>query len=184
MVATTRNRPKALNVSKTALDQAGSFLQDLSAKPKEEMSIREAIDLLRDPIQEALAKGYNYEDIVAVLVDKGITTTAATVKRYVSLGSTRKRKPGTRAKRKSAQTTEVAVEEDAPKPKQKTTKTPPVEKAAPAAKSTKGRRQSAAASTEPPQTTVKTAAKTGKTSTAKTTSRTTAKSPTKGRKKV
>jgi hypothetical protein len=182
MVATTRNRPKALNVSKTALDQAGSFLQDLSAKPKEEMSIREAIDQLRDPIQNALAKGYNYEDIVGILVNKGITTTAATVKRYVSLGSTRKRKSGTRAKRKSASTTESVVEASAPKSKPRTTKAVPEQPATPT--KSKGRRQSAAASTEPPQTTVKTAAKTGKSSPAKPASRTTSKSPTKGRKKA
>jgi hypothetical protein len=103
MATVTRNRPKAVSVSKTAIDQVGSLLQDLSAKPKEGMSLREAIDQLREPIQSAMAKGYNYEDIIAVLAESGIPTTAATVKRYVSLSDPRKRKtPAKRGRRTDA----------------------------------------------------------------------------------
>lgn len=91
-MAPPRNRSKSANISKSALDQVGSLLQDLSAKPKQEMSIREAIDQLREPIQGAMAKGYTYEDIVQILTDSGINTTVTTVKRYISLGNPPRRK--------------------------------------------------------------------------------------------
>lgn len=129
MATATRNRPKAVSVSKTAIDQVGSLLQDLSAKPKEGMSLREAIDQLREPIQSAMAKGYNYEDIIAVLAESGIPTTAATVKRYVSLSDPRKRKaPAKRGRRADAA--------EAP-----TTTRKPKAEAEPAAPATRGRRK-------------------------------------------
>ncbi|MBF1999790.1 MAG: hypothetical protein IGS38_03630 [Synechococcales cyanobacterium M58_A2018_015] len=114
-MAAARKQAKSSSISKSAIDQVGSFLQDLSVKPKQEMSIREAIDQLRDPIQEALAKGYNYEDIVAILVEQGIPTTATTVKRYVSLGRGRSRKKTAgskpRGRRPRSQSVELANEE-------------------------------------------------------------------------
>lgn len=159
MATASRNRPKTVSVSKTALDHVGSLLQDLSEKPKEEMSLREAIDELREPIQGALAKGYSYEDIVEILGERGIKTTAATVKRYISLGNPRKRKPratagrpGRRTRSVSAAVVEPSVQEPVSPP------SPPA-----AAKSTKttsgrGRRKSAAASVDAaPQTKVKAA---------------------------
>lgn len=120
MATSTRNRPKTASVSKTAIDQVGSLLQDLSAKPKEEMSIREAIDQLREPIQSAMAKGYHYEDIIKILSDSGISTTATTVKRYLSLSNPRKgrgktgaAKTGRRGKAKAE--AETMDEEPAPR---------------------------------------------------------------------
>ncbi|QYO68349.1 hypothetical protein [Leptolyngbya sp. 7M] len=111
--AATRNRPKSANVSKTAIDQLGSMLQDLSEKPKAEMSLREAIDELRGPIQSAMAKGYNYEDIVKILAEEGIPTTVTTVKRYISLGNPPRRKSSgkTRAKRSRTASVEAEVTE-------------------------------------------------------------------------
>jgi hypothetical protein len=103
MATSARNRPKTANVSKTAIDQVGSLLQDLSAKPKEEMSIREAIDLLREPIQSAMAKGYHYDDIIKILADSGISTTATTVKRYLSLSNPRRSKTTKSGRRAKAQ---------------------------------------------------------------------------------
>jgi hypothetical protein len=139
MVSATRNRPKAVNVSKTAIDQVGSLLQDLSAKPREEMSLREAIDQLREPIRGALAKGYNYEDIVAILGEKGIATTAATVKRYISIGNTRKRKTrGSAAKVDRTPTTLAEADEAPSTTRKKTAKTAPAE--AEPAKTTRGRK--------------------------------------------
>lgn len=138
-MAAARKQAKSSSISKSAIDQVGSFLQDLSVKPKQEMSIREAIDQLRDPIQEALAKGYNYEDIVAILVEQGIPTTATTVKRYVSLGRGRSRKKTTgskpRGRRPRSQSVELPSEEAG------TPVEPP--------KTTRGRRKSTAASAAP-----------------------------------
>ncbi len=114
------------------------------------MSLREAIDQLREPIQSAMAKGYNYDDIIAVLAESGIPTTAATVKRYVSLSDPRKRKaPAKRGRRTDAAETTArrskAVEEDevdeAPAPTRGRQKTA----AEPAPKpATRGRKKAAA----------------------------------------
>lgn len=137
MVTATRNRPKSVSVSQRAIDQVGSFLQDLSEKPREEMSLREAIDQLREPIQGALAKGYTYEDIVGILGEQGIKTTATTIKRYISIGNSQKRKAKaaaekTTGKRKTRAVSDTdgaaeSFEEETPAP-------------------TKGRRKPAAAS--------------------------------------
>jgi hypothetical protein len=176
--AATRNRPKSANVSKTAIDQLGSLLQDLSEKPKAEMSLREAINELREPIQSAMAKGYNYEDIVKILAEEGIPTTVTTVKRYISLGNPPRRKSSgkTRAKRGRAASTSEAETESAPKTR-KSAKTESVDAEAP---KPRGRRKTAAASAEPPaQTKIKTEPKAKGPRAA---SRT-AKSPARGRKK-
>lgn len=120
MVSAARNRSKSANVSKTAIDQVGSFLQDLSAKPKEELSLREAIDQLREPIQTALAKGYSYPEIATMLGEQGITTTASTLKRYISLGNSSsrgRRAKTTRATKAKADASDAASEETAPKPR-------------------------------------------------------------------
>ncbi len=119
MATSTRNRPKTASVSKTAIDQVGSLLQDLSAKPKEEMSIREAIDHLREPIQGAMAKGYHYDDIIKILADSGINTTATTVKRYLSLSNPRKNKSAAKPRRKAKVKPEPELE-PVPEPAKKT----------------------------------------------------------------
>lgn len=184
MPTATRNRPKPVSVSKTALDHVGSLLQDLSAKPKEEMSLREAIDELREPIQSALAKGYSYDDVVTILGSKGIKTTAATVKRYISLGNPRKRKPrGSAAKSGPKKTTgavvEAAVSEPIVATPKKATRTKSTTKAAaPKVVPAKGRQKSAAASVESAvQTKVKTTRASGTSKVAAT------KPATRGRKK-
>ncbi|MFM7425184.1 MAG: hypothetical protein ACKO7W_09370 [Elainella sp.] len=149
MATSTRNRPKTASVSKTAIDQVGSLLQDLSAKPKEEMSIREAIDQLREPIQSAMAKGYHYDDIIKILADSGISTTATTVKRYLSLSNPRRSKgkaakPGRRAKPEpGAELTPEPTPEPASKPARKTrgAKANPVESGESVEKPTRGRRK-------------------------------------------
>lgn len=148
MATSTRNRPKTASVSKTAIDQVGSLLQDLSAKPKEEMSIREAIDQLREPIQSAMAKGYHYDDIIKILADSGITTTATTVKRYLSLSNPRRSKgktakPGRRSTAKpEAEAEAEPAPEPVPEPVKKTrgAKAAPVE---PVEKPARGRRKTA-----------------------------------------
>lgn len=185
MPTATRNRPKPVSVSKTALVQVGSLLQDLSAKPKEEMSLREAIDELREPIQSALAKGYSYDEIVAILGKKGIKTTSATVKRYISLGNPRKRKPrGSAAKsgtRKSNSGSEVESPTEAIVTPLKTAgrASAAQKEVAPKAAPAKGQRKSAAASADSAaQTKVKT------TRTSETSKVAAAKPATRGRKKL
>lgn len=86
MAATTRGRSKSAAVNRELLETAGSFLETLPEKPKEEMSLREAMKHLREPIQAALAKGYNYPDLAEVLAQQGIRISATTLKNYVPTG--------------------------------------------------------------------------------------------------
>lgn len=86
MALATGKRPKTVIVQKQSIDQASTFLQELPEKPKENLSLREAIDKLRDQIQGALAKGYSYDDLAKMLSDKGIGISASTLKNYVPSG--------------------------------------------------------------------------------------------------
>lgn len=85
-MASTRGRSKAVIVTKQSVNQAGVFLQELPEKPKENLSLREAVGQLRDQIQAALAKGYSYDDLSKMLTEKGIEISATTLKSYVPAG--------------------------------------------------------------------------------------------------
>jgi hypothetical protein len=176
-MATTRNRPKSTNISKSAIDQVGSLLQDLSAKPREEMSLREAIDQLREPIQGAMARGYSYEDIVKILGEKGIPTTVTTVKRYISLGNSPKRKASTKGRTKRAHDSEpVDADEASESPSESTGRSTADSEAAP---KTRGRRKADSS------TTIEAEPETTKTGRAKSSTRaTTPRTPGRGRRKT
>lgn len=146
MAVATRNRSKSASISKSALDQVGSLLQDLSAKPKEEMSIREAIDQLREPIQAAMAKGYTYEDIVQILTESGISTTVTTVKRYISLGNPPRGKSAA-SKGRGKRTGEAQAVGSSGR--DKSSASPLSSEAEEAPKATRGRKKASAAVEEP-----------------------------------
>lgn len=86
MAVAASKRPRAATVQKEAVDQVGTFLQDLPEKPKETFSLREAVSRLRDQIQAALAKGYSYDDLAAMLTKQGVEISASTLKNYVPSG--------------------------------------------------------------------------------------------------
>lgn len=98
MAATPGKRSKATLVKKEMVEEANSFLQDLPEKQKEDLSLKEAVNKLREPIQEALAKGYSYPDLAKMLSEKGIKISALTLKNYAPSG----RKQGTKAKPRRA----------------------------------------------------------------------------------
>lgn len=83
MVAT---RSKSVTIQPTIVTTASSFLEELPAKPKENFSLREAVDQLRDPLKTALVKGYSYQDLALMLRDQGIEISASTLKNYVPSG--------------------------------------------------------------------------------------------------
>jgi hypothetical protein len=170
-MATTRNRPKTTNISKSAIDQVGSLLQDLSAKPREEMSLREAIDQLREPIQGAMARGYSYEDIVKILAEKGIPTTVTTVKRYISLGNSPKRRSSGKTRTKRGRKTETEQSNETPAEPAKAARKSTASTTE--STSTRGRRKAADSSTsvEAEAAPTKGRAKSGRAATPKTTGR-------------
>jgi hypothetical protein len=98
MAATPGKRSKATLVKKEMVEEANSFLQDLPEKQKEDLSLKEAVNKLREPIQEALAKGYSYPDLAKMLSEKGIKISALTLKNYAPSG----RKQSSKAKPRRA----------------------------------------------------------------------------------
>jgi len=89
MPTSTGKKPKATLVKQDAIDQTSVFLQSLPEKPKENLSLREAIDQMQDSLREALAKGYNYQELAAMLTEQGIKISAFTLKNYVPSGRRR-----------------------------------------------------------------------------------------------
>lgn len=111
MAAATSKRPKAASVKNASLEQTGAFLQALPEKPKEELSLKEAIAQLQDPLRAALAKGYSYQELAAMLAETGIHISAFTLKNYVPSGKRRSKeqpepkatsRPGRKAKAESS----------------------------------------------------------------------------------
>jgi len=164
MAVATGRRPKAISVSKQAVDQAGALLGQLPEKPKENLSLRDAIDQLQEEIKEALSKGYTYNDVAGLLANKDILISPATLKRYVSMGRGRAaqaRKDAAKAPRRTRKTSvdlsesesdaaiESATADSVPSRKRRssaaqTVETPVEEAPKTATKQTTGRRRSAA----------------------------------------
>ncbi len=162
MAVATGRRPKAISVSKQAVDQAGALLGQLPEKPKENLSLRDAIDQLQEEIKEALSKGYTYIDLAGLLANKDILISPATLKRYVSMGRGRAAQARKEAavktprRRKNADLTETESDAsaesataatDSGQRKRRSTKTAeaPLEEAPKTeAKQTTGRRRSSA----------------------------------------
>jgi hypothetical protein len=92
MVTGTGKRPKAAIVKQASIEHTSAFLQALPEKPKEDLSLREAIGQLREPLQAALAKGYSYPELAAILTEKGVKISAFTLKNYVPSGRRRSSK--------------------------------------------------------------------------------------------
>ncbi len=90
MITTKKRLPGSATVQQTAIQQATSLLDQLPEKPKEIWTLKEAIDLLQDSITTALKRGYNYEEVAAMLADQGIQISVSSLKRY--LASTKKEK--------------------------------------------------------------------------------------------
>jgi hypothetical protein len=144
MAVVSGRRPKAISVSKQSVDQAGNLLQQLPEKPKENLSLRDAIDQLQEEIKDALSKGYTYIDVAVLLADKGIVISPATLKRYVSMGrgkAAKSRKSagatGTKRPRKAVSEPVEALDADVTSSPEPTS--------APADKTQRGRRSSAQA---------------------------------------
>jgi hypothetical protein len=98
MAVATGKRPKAAVVKQEAIDNTSAFLQSLPDKPKEDMSLREAIEQMREPLRAALLKGYTYQELAAMLSDQGIKISAFTLKNYVPSGRRRAKEQAAAAK--------------------------------------------------------------------------------------
>ena len=120
MVEVTEKRQKAIAVKQSSIGNTSAFLESLPEKPKEELSLREAIDQLREPLRAALLRGYTYVELAEMLTEKGIKISAFTLKNYVPSGKRRANKEkeaaakvGTRRGRKNQAVESASAELDA-----------------------------------------------------------------------
>lgn len=84
MAKTRRRSSAAASALNDAIESARSTLNELSEKPKEKLSLREAIGELHESITAALDRGYSYEEVVEILSTQGVTITVASLKRYLA----------------------------------------------------------------------------------------------------
>ena len=80
---TVRRRSSNL-ISQSTLDQAQSALQQLPEKPKENLSLKEAIASLQTTITTALSRGYSYEEVAAMLSEQGVKISPTSLKSYLA----------------------------------------------------------------------------------------------------
>ena len=75
--------------------QFKSILEKVEAriqpKPKQGMTLREAISKFKPTITKALRRGYSYEEIAAILTEEGISIKGATLKQYLAESKGKKR---------------------------------------------------------------------------------------------
>lgn len=101
MATSANRRIKSANVTNQAIDQANSLLQNLPEKPKEVMSLREAVDELQEDIRAALGKGYSYDEIADILSSNGIEISVTTLKRYAPAGRGKRKATATKTRRRT-----------------------------------------------------------------------------------
>jgi hypothetical protein len=120
MARTTRRTSLSTLVPKTAIEKATFTLQDLPEKPKEELSLKEAVQNMREVISAALSKGYSLEEVAEMLTQQGVDITPPSLKYYLTRGikadaaPTTPRAKGRRGGRPKKATTEASAPAPAP----------------------------------------------------------------------
>lgn len=138
MARASRRAGLSTLVPKTAIEQATSTLQELPEKPKEELSLKEAIQSMRDSISAALSKGYSLDEVAEMLTDQGVSITSPSLKYYLTRGikaeasvtGRGKTRRGGRPKKAAAESAPASVEtngkaESVPTPEPEAPKTTP-----------------------------------------------------------
>lgn len=100
MAKTKKRTSGSATISKTAIEQVSLKLKNLPEKPKENLSLREAISELHGSITTALNRGYSYDEVVKILSSQGVSITVASLKRYLAAA----RKEGAEKPKKTRQT--------------------------------------------------------------------------------
>ncbi len=103
-------------------EQFKSILEKVEAriqpKPKQGMTLREAISKFKPTITKALKRGYTYEEVAAILTEEGISIKGATLKQYLADSKGKKRPsetaPATPGKSSTHQAEESAVSDTKP----------------------------------------------------------------------
>lgn len=95
-------------------EQFKSILEKVEAriqpKPKQGMTLREAIAKFKPTITKALKRGYTYEEVAAILTEEGISIKAATLKQYLAESKGKKRSSETASTNQAKSSTHQAEE--------------------------------------------------------------------------
>lgn len=96
--------------------QFKSILEKVEAriqpKPKQGMTLREAISKFKPTITKALRRGYTYEEVAVILTEEGISIKGATLKQYLAESKGKKR-PSVTAPLSPAKSSNPMAEESA-----------------------------------------------------------------------
>jgi len=99
-------------------EQFKSILEKVEArlppKPKQGMTLREAISKFKPTITKALRRGYTYEEVAFILTEEGISIKGATLKQYLAELKGKKRAPETASKLSTQTADESAVSDIKP----------------------------------------------------------------------
>lgn len=146
MAATkTRKRPPgSVVVQQSAIQQAGDLLQKLPEKPKENWSLREAIESLEGSIVQALDRGYSHDEVAELLDEKGISISVSSLKRYLAASRRDKGTQTRRTRKLRGQAAAKAKTEEATSVEPVAAETPSPSKAEAAEPATPGRRKRSA----------------------------------------
>ena len=79
-----QKRTKRTMISRSLADRLSQKLEQLPEKKKTELTPKELIFEKSEQLDSALAKGYDYDDLVALLKEDGIQLSKTTLRQYLS----------------------------------------------------------------------------------------------------
>ena len=79
-----QKRTKRMMISRSLADRLSRKLEQLPEKKKTELTPKELIFEKSEQLDSALAKGYDYADLVAILKEDGIQLSKTTLRQYLS----------------------------------------------------------------------------------------------------
>ena len=79
-----KSRTKRTTISRTLADKLSQKLEQLPAKQKTELTPKEFILENSEQLDSALERGYDYDDLVALLKEDGIKLSKTTLRQYLN----------------------------------------------------------------------------------------------------
>lgn len=92
-----QKRTKRTMISRSLADRLSQKLEQLPEKKKTELTPKELIFENAEQLDSALERGYDYDDLVALLKDDGIKLSKTTLRQYLSEARKHRANPDERA---------------------------------------------------------------------------------------
>jgi hypothetical protein len=106
-----RTRSQAASkIAPASIAQLTSVFDALPEKPRETYTLRQAVSLLYEPLQTALSRGYDYDEIAAILAEQGIPISAFSLKRYLSFSKSEQTQTSSGQGKRRGRRQEASVE--------------------------------------------------------------------------